>query len=101
MRMILFFDLPTVSVGDRKAYATFRKKLIKEGFVMMQNSVYSKLLLNPTSVKLTRERIEKIKPPKGDVQILTITERQFAEIEYVVGQNQDVNLQSTDKIIIL
>ena len=41
MRVIVFFDLPTISVEDRKEYTKFRKFLIKNGFLMMQESVYS------------------------------------------------------------
>ena len=40
MRLILFFDLPVVSKEDRRIYATFRKYLIKNGYIMMQTSVY-------------------------------------------------------------
>ena len=35
MRLILFFDLPVVSKEDRRIYATFRKYLIKNGYIMM------------------------------------------------------------------
>ena len=81
MRMILFFDLPMVSDRDRKIYTTFRKKLTHEGFVMMQQSVYSKLVLNSTNERLTYDRVKKIIPKDGIVQLLTVTERQFASVE--------------------
>ena len=48
MRVIVFFDLPTISVEDRKEYTKFRKFLIKNGFLMIQESVYTKLTLNKT-----------------------------------------------------
>lgn len=44
MRIMVFFDLPTITPANRKDYANFRKYLIKNGFIMMQESVYSKLL---------------------------------------------------------
>ena len=34
MRLILFFDLPVVSKEDRRIYATFRKYLIKNGYII-------------------------------------------------------------------
>lgn len=46
MRLILFFDLPVVSKEDRRIYATFRKYLIKNGYIMMQYSVYCKIFAN-------------------------------------------------------
>lgn len=101
MRMILFFDLPTTTAQDRKIYANFRKQLIKEGFIMMQQSVYSKLVLNPTSMKLTRDRINKIIPTDGLVQLLCITERQFSSIEFMAGEPDDFGIQSMDRVVIL
>lgn len=43
MRVIVFFDLPTETNAQRREYTRFRKKLLKSGFLMMQESVYSKL----------------------------------------------------------
>ena len=99
--MILFFDLPMVSARERKIYATFRKQLIHERFVMMQQSVYSKLVLNSTNEKLTYDRIKKIIPDNGVVQLLTITERQFASMEYLAGEYDELSIQSTDRTVVL
>ena len=49
MRVIVFFDLPTESLDDRREYRKFRKFLVKKGFLMMQESVYSKIALNQTA----------------------------------------------------
>ncbi|MDD3092982.1 MAG: CRISPR-associated endonuclease Cas2, partial [Clostridia bacterium] len=46
MRIIVFFDLPTVSYAERREYTRFRKFLIRSGFLMMQESVYCKLAHN-------------------------------------------------------
>ena len=48
MRVMVFFDLPVGTTAERREYARFRKGLIRDGFVMMQESVYCKLALNPT-----------------------------------------------------
>ena len=48
MRIIVFFDLPTLTYKDQKEYRLFRKLLINDGFVMMQESIYTKLALNTT-----------------------------------------------------
>lgn len=101
MRMMLFFDLPTTTAAERKVYTQFRKQLIKDGFMMMQQSVYTKLVLNPTAVKLTRDRISKFIPEEGLVQLLCVTERQFASIEYMVGEADDSGIQSVDRVVVL
>ena len=36
MRIILFFDLPTVTKREVRAYTRFRRELIKLGFFMQQ-----------------------------------------------------------------
>lgn len=86
MRMIVFFDLPTETAAERRNYRRFRKFLIETGFIMLQESVYCKLLLNGSAQALVAESIRKNKPPKGIVQMLTVTEKQFSKMEYVVGE---------------
>ncbi len=101
MRILVFFDLPTETSKDRKIYARFRKFLIKEGFIMMQESVYCKLTLNNSVTNSIREKINKNKPPKGIVQMLVITEKQFASMEYIVGEKTYENIDDTERLLIL
>ena len=101
MRILLFFDLPTDTAKDRKIYSKFRKTLINEGFIMMQESVYTKLALNNSIVNSIKDKIDKNKPPKGIVQILVITEKQFNSIEYIVGKKDSNVLDDTERMVIL
>ena len=101
MRIILFFDLPTEKPSDRRTYNKFRRNLIKDGFLMMQESVYVKLALNSTEVNTIKSRINKYKPKKGIVQILVITEKQFSGIEYIVGQKTINTVNDTERLVIL
>lgn len=101
MRVMIFFDLPTETAKERKNYSKFRKMLIDEGFIMMQESVYSKLALNNSVVKSIKEKINKNKPPKGIVQLLIITEKQFSEIEYIVGEKDTEILDNTERLTII
>jgi len=70
MRIIVMFDLPVVSISDRREYNKFRKYLIKNGFFMMQESVYCKLAQNSTAADLIIDNIRKNKPLSGLVQAL-------------------------------
>lgn len=99
MRMIVFFDLPTETADDRRHYRSFRKGLIRQGFIMMQESVYCKLLLNSTADQLAREAIRKARPPKGIVQMMTITEKQFAKIEFLTGTSHSDVISTDERII--
>lgn len=101
MRMMIFFDLPTDTAKDRRNYNKFRKFLVNEGFIMMQESVYSKLTLNNSIVNLVRDRINKNKPPKGIVQLMIITEKQYSEIEYIVGEKDNSIIDNTERLTIL
>lgn len=101
MRVIVFFDLPSVTHVDMKAYIKFRKFLLAEGFVMMQESVYSKITMNGIATNLIKEKLRKEKPEKGLVQVMAITEKQFASIEYLCGTSQTSVIDSKERLIIL
>lgn len=101
MRMMIFFDLPTITQVDRREYRKFRKFLISEGFIMMQESVYSKILLNSTAINGMRKKVEKNKPKKGLVQALVITEKQFASIAYIVGKDTSKIRSDDSRIVII
>ena len=99
MRLIVFFDLPVETPQDRREYARFRKFLIKNGFFMMQESVYCKLALNQTMVQAMMEMVRKNKPPAGLVQLLTVTEKQFSKMEYIIGGYSGDIINSDERFI--
>lgn len=101
MRMMVFFDLPTLTLEDQRNYRKFRKTLIKNGFVMLQESVYCRMMTSPSMENSIKNLIHSNKPPKGLVQMLMITEKQFVKMEYVVGENQSDVIDSEERVIIL
>ena len=101
MRAIVFFDLPNIYAKDTRNYQLFRKFLLNEGFIMLQESVYSKLVLNSEQGKLLLERIRKKSPKKGIIQVLTITEKQYAQIEYIIGESNTKIINSEEKLVVL
>jgi len=101
MRIFIFFDLPVETDIQRKAYRKFRKFLKRDGYVMLQESVYSKLAINQTSLESAVHRLEKSKPDKGLVQYLTITEKQFSSIENLVGMVVHNEVVNTERLVIL
>ena len=72
MRLILFFDLPTETKEDKKNYATFRKELTKNGYMMIQYSVYSKILNNRDAAIHHISYIKKIIPEKKKIKFTTL-----------------------------
>lgn len=101
MRMLVFFDLPTETAEDKRAYRQFRGALIKNGFLMMQESVYCRLLTTPSVEHSARNLIQKHKPPRGLVQTLTVTENQFSKMEFIVGESGSDVVDSKERLIIL
>ncbi len=85
MRVIIFYDLPIKTLKDKKIYREFRRMLIKNGYTMIQYSVYSKIMNNRDAAKGNIEMIKKNAPPKGNVRVMMITEKQYASIEIIVG----------------
>ena len=78
--MLVFFDLPVADTKDRKAYTKFRNYLLDEGFQMAQFSVYFRLLSGKEMAESMLKRISNNLPPKGKVEILTITDKQYENI---------------------
>lgn len=101
MRIIVFFDLPTTTYSDQKEYNKFHKFLISAGYAMMQESVYIKLALNMSIVHSEKLKLKKNKPKKGLVQVLIITEKQFSQILYLVGEKNNKILDKEDRLIVL
>lgn len=99
MRLLIFFDLPVETSKNRREYTRFHKFLIKNGFIMMQKSVYSKLVINNVTSSAVREKISKNLPPEGIIELLEVTENQFAKIEYLVGEKQSIVEESMDRLI--
>lgn len=101
MRVLVFFDLPTLTSSDRRYYRQFRKFLLEEGFIMVQESVYSKLCLNQTGSTSIMNHVKLMKPPAGLVQMLAITEKQFSSMQTITGKmNSDV-VTHDQKLVIL
>lgn len=98
---MVFFDLPTLNYLDRRAYTKFRKFLIKNGFLMLQESVYCKLALNGTVSDAVIKKIKQNKPPEGLVQVLTITEKQFSKMEMITGTFSSDILDTDERLVIL
>lgn len=101
MRVMVFFDLPVLTSKQRRAYRQFRNYLITSGFLMMQESVYCKLVLNSTALTSVIENLNRNKPEEGLIQVLTITEKQFSKIEYIVGNKTSEVLDTDERLVIL
>ncbi|MEO5514201.1 CRISPR-associated endonuclease Cas2 [Bifidobacterium adolescentis] len=101
MRVLIFFDLPVKTVAERKAYATFRKNLLREGFIMVQESVYSRIATTRESAGFLEGRVASFVPEEGLVQSLIITEKQYASIKFLLGNRIEDVRNSDERTVII
>ena len=101
MRLMVFFDLPTETSENRRNYRRFRKNLISNGFFMLQESVYCRMVINEAMAKSVVARIESLKPPQGMVCAMIITEKQFAGISFIVGDMKSDVVTTEQSLVIL
>lgn len=101
VRILVFFDLPVITNEDRKNYRQFRKYLIKNGFIMMQESVYCKMAITRAAAEQMVKNIRSNKPPHGLVQLLTVTEKQFSAMEMITGEFKSDIIDSDERLVII
>lgn len=80
MWMMVLFDLPVVESNERKAATDFRNFLLDNGFAMVQYSIYIKLFSGKDACEKYYKLIKNNLPSQGKVDILTITDKQYANI---------------------
>lgn len=84
--MLVFFDLPMVTKVEKRAYIVFRRFLLNDGYDMIQFSVYGRVL---NGIDAQAKHIQRLKvnlPPKGSIRVMTVTEKQYAGMQLLVGQ---------------
>lgn len=85
MRMIVFFDLPVKTKPQRRVATQFRNFLLKDGYFMVQFSVYCRICNGYDDVEKHKLRIRNNKPDNGSVRLLVITEKQYEKMELIIG----------------
>jgi len=86
MWVFVFFDLPTDTKKDRKNYAFFRKSLQKDGFTMLQYSIYTRHCNSRENAEVHMKRVKGFLAPKGEIIIFTLTDKQFGLMEFFRGK---------------
>jgi CRISPR-associated protein Cas2 len=99
MWAIVLFDLPVVTKKERKAATVFRKSLLDHGFHMSQFSVYYRLLSGREALDGITQYIQKNLPPRGKVDILSITDKQYEQIISFSSREKQKNKQNPTQLI--
>jgi CRISPR-associated protein Cas2 len=86
MWVLAMFDLPVDTKEARKQYAQFRKSLMKDGFTMLQFSVYIRHCASEENALVHMERVEKIVPADGEVRVMAVTDKQYERMRVYWGK---------------
>lgn len=84
------FDLPSSESQERKEYQKFHKEIIRNGYIMVQYSVYSKAINFKSKIEAEIKNIKKFIPSDGNIRIIVLTEKQYSEM-YVILGNKKIN----------
>ena len=98
MWILVFFDLPTDTKKDKKAYALFRKNLRRDGFTMFQFSIYLRHCPSIENAQVHIKRVKLALPELGEVGILCITDKQFGQMELFLGKNAETLNQPVQQL---
>ncbi len=100
MWMIAMFDLPVETSEDRKHASQFRNMLLREGFSMLQFSVYGRYFPSEESSEPYKKRIKQGIPPKGEVRLLYITDKQFEKMEIFMSKKKRKTEEPTPQLLL-
>lgn len=101
MRLMVMFDTPVETSEQRRAYRHFHKALIREGFLMMQYSIYVRVCINKKTAEFVEKRISPLAPAGSKVQTLTITEKQYQAMHFITGEPSEDIINSAERTIII
>ncbi len=83
---MIMFDLPVKTAKQRKIATQFRKFLLKDGYYMLQFSVYARICNGTDAVDMHKKRLNNNLPENGSIRLLVMTEKQFETMEILVGK---------------
>ncbi len=101
MWILVMFDLPVVEHEERANYARFRSRLIAEGFTMLQYSIYGRWCPSEEAAQTYRRKVKTHLPPKGEVRVVSITDRQFGKMEVFVARARERPEKKPEQLLLL
>lgn len=101
MWLFVFFDLPVGTKIERRSATRFRKFLKDDGFIMLQLSVYARIIRGEEAVDKHLARVMKSIPTKGSVRTLSVTERQYARMRLLIGESTKTEKAAAQQLVLL
>jgi CRISPR-associated protein Cas2 len=85
MWLIVMFDLPTKLKQQRRSASQFRNFLLNDGYIMLQLSIYGRIVKGQERIDKHIRRLDSQIPPKGSVKVLQVTEMQYARMKHLIN----------------
>lgn len=98
MWIFVMFDLPVGSKAEMRDATRFREYLLDEGFEMSQFSIYARFCNGKDSYESYLRRIESNLPEKGEVHVLTFTDKQYEGIVRFSSQRRRKRRENPDQL---
>ena len=102
--LLIFFDLPTKTKREKRIASKFRNHLLKDGFFMIQFSVYARISKNYALLEKHINRIYKYLPKDGSVKTLIINKEQYDSMKELINTeeyNFEKDYRNSNQIIYL
>jgi CRISPR-associated protein Cas2 len=100
MWLFVFFDLPVKEKHERHAAAKFRNFLLKDGYMMIQLSVYCRICNGQDRVDKHIQRVQANLPPKGSVRAMQITDKQYERMKTLVGNRTQNEKTKAEQLVL-
>lgn len=101
MWLMVFFDLPVGTKTERRHATQFRNFLKKDGYLMLQFSVYARICRAEEGVDKHLERVKTNLPGQGSVRTLQVTDKQYARMKLLVGDSKKSEKKATEQLVLL
>ncbi|WP_218000321.1 CRISPR-associated endonuclease Cas2 [Sphingomonas soli] len=98
MWIFVMFDLPVTTKEQAREATKFREFLLDQGFEMSQFSVYARFCNGRESYDSHLRRIERNLPEKGDIHVLTFTDKQYENIVRFSSQRRKRPRNNPDQL---
>lgn len=81
--LIVMFDLPTDTLEERRKATRFREDLLRDGYLMLQYSVYARPAVTLDKKEACLNYLRKVNPKTGDIRCLFITDAQWKKMDII------------------
>jgi CRISPR-associated protein Cas2 len=99
--VFVFFDLPVGTKAERGAATQFRNFLKRDGYMMIQFSVYARICRGDEAVDKHLQRVTRSLPKRGSVRALQVTDKQYGRMKLLLGELEKTERVAPQQMVLL